>query len=48
MGFEVACGLALLLLTALIYGTLQYRYRNRRATAVGDEITRQRYENTAL
>lgn len=34
---------ALVLLTALIYGTLSYRYRNRAATRVGEEITRERY-----
>jgi hypothetical protein len=34
---------ALVLLTALIYGTLSYRYRNRAATQVGEEITRERY-----
>jgi hypothetical protein len=33
------------LLVALIYGTLSYRYRNRAAQRVGDEIVRQRYEN---
>jgi len=34
---------ALILLTALIYGTLQYHYRNRAATGVGEEIVRERY-----
>ncbi|MCA6116338.1 hypothetical protein J6524_15730 [Bradyrhizobium sp. WSM 1738] len=34
---------ALVLLTALIYGTLSYRYRNKSATRVGEEITRERY-----
>jgi hypothetical protein len=34
---------AFILLSALIYGTLQYRYRNRAATRVGEEITRERY-----
>jgi hypothetical protein len=34
---------ALILLTALIYGTLQYHYRNRAATRVGEEVTRERY-----
>jgi hypothetical protein len=27
----------------LIYGTLSYRYRNKAATRVGEEITRERY-----
>jgi hypothetical protein len=35
---------AFVLLTALIYGTLQYRYRNRAAVERGDEIARERYE----
>ena len=34
---------AFILLTALIYGTLQYHYRNRAATRVGEEVTRERY-----
>lgn len=34
---------ALILLTALIYGTLQYRYRNRAATRVGEDVVRERY-----
>jgi hypothetical protein len=34
---------ALILLAALIYGTLQYHYRNRAAIEVGDEIARERY-----
>jgi hypothetical protein len=34
---------ALILLTALIYGTLQYYYRNRAATRAGDEVVRERY-----
>jgi len=34
---------ALVLLTALIYGTLSYHYRNKAATRVGEEITRERY-----
>jgi hypothetical protein len=34
---------AFILLSALIYGTLQYHYRNRAATRVGEEITRERY-----
>jgi uncharacterized membrane protein len=35
---------ALVLLTALIYGTLQYRYRDRAAAERGGEIARERYE----
>jgi hypothetical protein len=31
---------AFILLAALIYGTLSYRYRNRAAVRVGEEITR--------
>jgi hypothetical protein len=34
---------ALILLTALIYGTLQYHYRNKAATRAGNEIVRERY-----
>ena len=34
---------AFVLLVALIYGTLQYRYRNRAAVRMGDEIVRERY-----
>lgn len=34
---------ALILLAALIYGTLSYRYRNKAATRVGGEIVRERY-----
>jgi hypothetical protein len=46
MGLEIVYGLgALALLTALIFGTLQYHFRNRHATKVGEEITRQRYKN---
>jgi hypothetical protein len=36
---------AFALLSALIYGVLSYRYRNRAATALGGEIARKRYEN---
>ena len=44
MGLEAVYFLgALVLLTALIYGTLSYRYRNRAAMRVGDEIVRERY-----
>ena len=34
---------AFILLAALIYGVLQYHYRNRAATRLGDEIVRERY-----
>jgi len=34
---------ALVLLAALIYGTLSYHYRNKAATRLGGEIARQRY-----
>ena len=34
---------AFVLLVALIYGTLQYHYRNRAATRTGGEIARERY-----
>ena len=44
MGLEAVYFIgAFVLLTALIYGTLSYRYRNRAATEVGDEIVRERY-----
>ena len=44
MGLEAVYFLgALILLTALIYGALSYRYRNRAATGAGDEIVRERY-----
>jgi hypothetical protein len=44
MGLEAVYFLgALVLLTALIYGVLSYRYRNRAATRAGDEIVRERY-----
>jgi hypothetical protein len=36
---------ALVLLTALIYGSLQYRYRDRRKSKVADQIVRDRYEH---
>lgn len=35
---------AAILLAALIYGVLQYRYRNRAAVKVGDDIVRERYK----
>jgi hypothetical protein len=34
---------AFILLVALIYGVLSYRYRNREATRIGDEIVAKRY-----
>jgi hypothetical protein len=44
MGLEAVYFLgALILLTALIYGVLSYRYRNRAVTAAGDEVVRERY-----
>ena len=36
---------ALVLLVALIYGALQYHYRNRAATRIGDQVARDRYRN---
>lgn len=46
MGQEIFYGLgALVLLTALIYGVLQYRYRNRAAVRAGDQIVEARYKN---
>jgi hypothetical protein len=45
MGLEIVYGVgALILLTALIFGVLQYRFRNRSATRIGAEIARERYE----
>jgi len=45
MGLEIVYGVgALILLTALIFGVLQYHYRDRRAAQVGGEIARERYE----
>jgi hypothetical protein len=45
MGLEIIYGIAaLVLLTALIFGVLQYHFRNRRAVRSGDEIVRRRYE----
>jgi hypothetical protein len=44
MGLEAVYFLgALVLLAALIYGTLSYHYRSRAATRAGDEIVRERY-----
>jgi hypothetical protein len=34
---------AFILLTALIYGVLSYRYRNKAATDAGGKIARERY-----
>ncbi|MBR0828454.1 hypothetical protein JQ596_23225 [Bradyrhizobium manausense] len=34
---------AFVLLTALIYGVLSHRYRNRVADRIGEEVTRERY-----
>jgi len=34
---------AFVLLAALIYGVLSYRYRNREATRIGGEIAAERY-----
>ena len=36
---------ALILLTALIYGSLQYHHRDRRKSRVADQIVRDRYEH---
>jgi hypothetical protein len=36
---------AFILLVALIYGTLSYRYRNRAAQRTAEEIVRQRYKD---
>lgn len=44
MGQEIFYGIgALALLTALIYGVLQYRYRDRSAVREGDRIVEERY-----
>ena len=46
MGLEIVYFIgALVLLIALIYGTLSYRYRNRAATRAGEQIVRDRYRN---
>jgi len=46
MGLETAFFIgAFILLVALIYGTISYRYRSRAANRLGDEITRERYRN---
>jgi hypothetical protein len=45
MALEIVYGVgALILLIALIFGVLQYHYRNRRAVKIGGEIARERYE----
>jgi hypothetical protein len=45
MALEIVYGVgALILLIALIFGVLQYHYRNRRAVKIGAEIARERYE----
>jgi hypothetical protein len=45
MALEIVYGIgALILLIALIFGVLQYHYRNRRAVKIGGEIARERYE----
>jgi hypothetical protein len=36
---------ALILLTVLIYGSLQYHYRDRRMSKAADQIVRDRYEH---
>lgn len=46
MGLEIVFFIgAFILLVALIYGTLAYRYRNRAAVRTGEEIVKQRYRN---
>jgi hypothetical protein len=47
MGLEAVFFLgALVLLTALIYGVLSYRYRNRALDRVAEDVTRERYRRT--
>jgi hypothetical protein len=36
---------ALILLTALIYASLNYHYRNRRIQKMADQVVRDRYEH---
>jgi hypothetical protein len=44
MGLEAVYFLgALVLLTALIYGALSYRYRSRAAHRVAEDVVRKRY-----
>jgi hypothetical protein len=46
MGLEIVYFLgALVLLIALIYGTLSYHYRDRAAVQAGEQIVRERYRN---
>lgn len=46
MGQEIVYGLgAVALLTGLIYGVLQYHYRNRAAVRAGDQVVEARYKN---
>jgi hypothetical protein len=46
MGLEILYFLgALVLLIALIYGTLSYHYRDRAAEQAGEQIVRERYRN---
>jgi hypothetical protein len=46
MGQELFFGVgALVLLTALIYGTLHTHYRSRHKSKVADQIVRDRYEH---
>ncbi|MBR0797420.1 hypothetical protein JQ615_18695 [Bradyrhizobium jicamae] len=48
IGWEIAFGVgALILLTALIFGVLQYHYRDRRAVQAGEDIVRDRYKRDA-
>ena len=45
MGFEAVYGIgAVLLLATLIFGVLQYHYRDRRAVRTGGEVARERYK----
>jgi hypothetical protein len=49
MGQEIVFGLsALVLLTALIYGVLQYHYRNKAAVRVGDQVVADRYRKDEI
>jgi hypothetical protein len=36
---------AFILLAALIYGSLNYRYRDRRKSKIADQVVRDRYEH---
>jgi hypothetical protein len=44
----VYCIGALILLTALVYGSLNYHYRDRRKSMVADQIVRDRYEHIRM